>query len=308
MNNNKNKKKKNKKLSNFIITSAIILAFLIGISVMLYPMVSNYINSKNQSRAIDQYNEALSRLSEKDYSALIAAANEYNTRLYEKATLSGNSKNRFSFTDEEETEYYKILDFTGTGIIGTLEIDILNINLPIYLGTKESVLQVGIGHLEGSSLPIGGPGTHSVISGHRGLPSSTLLTHADRLREGDVFKLKVLNEVLYYEIDQIRRVEPNDFDYLGIYPGIDYCTLLTCTPVGVNSHRLLLRGIRIYPNEASATDLPKMRVPTEEASEINIIAQYAISAIPIVIILSIVILVRKIIIKINKSKNKTKTK
>jgi sortase A len=280
------------KKQNIIITIAFILAFLIGVSVMLYPIVSDYINSQNQSRAIASYNEKLAKLSEADYSGLIETAREYNQKLI------GNI-NRFTLSEDDLKEYFTMLNFTGTGIIGTLEIEILKVKLPVYLGTNEGVLQVGIGHLEGSSIPIGGPGTHSVVSGHRGLPSSTLLTNAGRLEIGDVFVLQILNERMYYEIDHKVTVDPDNFDYLGIDPEMDYCTLLTCTPIGQNTHRLLLRGVRIFPDEE--TPLVR-RVFLEEARPLHIAAQYALAAIPVLIVLAAVMLVK--VIKSRHKQNK----
>ena len=259
-------------------TIALIFLFLGGLSVLLYPAVSNYINSQSQSRIIEGYSAALAQLSEIDYSGLIEKVEAYNRELLTNA-------NRFLMTDEELERYHGILDFSGTGVIGTLQIDAIKVNLPIYLGTEEDTLQVGIGHLEGSSIPIGGKGTHSVISGHRGLPSSTLLTDADKLVEGDVFVLKILNEILYYEIDQRKIVLPNNVDYLGIDPNEDYCTLVTCTPLGVNSHRLLIRGHRIFPEEGQPEIVSLgTRNLRADARLANIIVQYAIAALPIIAI------------------------
>jgi sortase A len=255
-----------------IITSAMILIFIVGLSVLLYPVVSDYLNSLSQSRAIAQFNDELVRLSEADYSEIMDAAREYNRRLMSR-------QNRFVLTEADLAEYHRILDFTGRGIIGTLEIAEINVMLPVYLTTEESVLQVGIGHLVGSSLPIGGPGTHSVVTGHRGLPSSTLLTNMDKLREGDVFVLRILNEELHYEIDNIVIVDPGDFGTLGIDPEKEYSTLLTCTPYGINSHRLLLRGFRIFPE----IDEPgtRVRIIRGHAQNAPPVAGYVISAVPV---------------------------
>jgi len=273
-----------------IITIALILIFLAGLSVLLYPIVSDYVNSLSQSRVIARFNEDLAGLSETDYHELFEAAREYNKRLAAKS-------NRFILSAEELDEYYNILDFTGRGVIGTLEIEVIKLKLPIYLGTSEGVLQAGIGHLEGSSLPVGGPGTHSVISGHRGLPSSTLLTNADRLKEGDIFELQILNETLIYEIDQIRIVEPDNIEFLGIDADMDYCTLLTCTPYGINSHRLLLRGHRIFPESGEKQQVPETRILQNEARRINVVAEYAIAAVPVLLIACIYMLIKYIRIK-----------
>jgi len=270
-----------------IVIIALILLFLTGLSILLYPVVSDYVNSRSQTRAIARFNEDLARLSPQDYTELLEEAREYNERLRAKP-------NRFVMNEEELAEYYSMLDFTGRGIIGVLEVDVIKVRLPIYLGTEESVLQVGIGHLEGSSLPVGGTGTHSIISGHRGLPSSTLLTNADRLGIGDIFVLKILNETLTYEIDHKVIVEPGDFDYLGIDPDMDYCTLLTCTPYGINSHRLLLRGHRIFPESEEETIVGNNIVLHADARRVNTVAGYVIAAVPVMVIVMIYMIVKAI--------------
>lgn len=276
---------------NVITTIILILLLVIGLSVLLYPVVSDYVNSLSQSRVVAQFNEDLVRLSETDYSAIIEAAKEYNISLLKNS-------NRFKMSEEEFKEYINILDFTGRRVIGTLEIEAIKVKLPIYLGTEESILQVGMGHLEGSSLPVGGEGTHSVISGHRGLPSSTLLTNADKLTIGDVFSMQILNETLTYEIDHIVIVEPDNMEYLGIDPNKDYCTLVTCTPYGINSHRLLIRGHRIFPENG---DIPASRILRADARRVNAIVEYVIASIPILMILVIYTLVKNIKSKSTKS-------
>jgi len=278
---------------NVLVTVVFALVFLTGLSVMLYPKVSNYLNSMSQSQVIASYKEALANLSEEDYSEILEAAQEYNRKLM-------YNRHRFKMTDEEFAEYFTLLNFTGTGIIGTIEVEMLNINLPIYLGTREEILQVGTGHLEGSSLPIGGPGVHSVITGHRGLPSSTLFTHADRLETGDMIVLNILKEKLHYQIDRIVTVDPGNFDYLGIDQNDDYCTLLTCTPYGINSHRMLLRGVRVFPEEGAA--LAVRRAPAEEAKQFSRYAQYGFSAIPAVLLTIMFSLVKSAVFKPNKKK------
>jgi len=278
---------------NVLVTVVFALVFLAGLSVMLYPKVSNYLNSLSQSQVIASYKEALANLSEEDYSEIIQAAQEYNRKLM-------YNQHRFKMTDEEHAEYFTMLNFTGTGIIGTIEVEMLNINLPIYLGTREEILQVGAGHLEGSSLPIGGPGVHSVITGHRGLPSSTLFTHADRLDIGDMIVLNILKEKLHYQIDHIVIVDPGNFDYLGIDANEDYCTLITCTPYGINSHRMLIRGIRVFPEEGAA--LAARRAPTEEAKQLNRYAQYGISTIPAILLTVMFSLVRSAVTKSKQKK------
>ena len=270
-----------------IVTIVLILLFLTGLSILLYPVVSDYANSRSQVRAIALFREDLAKLSEADYSEIIEAAREYNQMLMKKP-------NRFNLSGEDLAEYYTMLDFTGRGIIGTLEIKVIKIKLPIYLGTNEGVLQVGIGHLEGSSLPIGGPGTHSVISGHRGLPSSTLLTHADELEIGDVFVLNILNETLVYEIDRSRIVEPGNFEDLEIDPEMDYCTLLTCTPYGINSHRLLLRGHRIFPESEERQIVGNNIILNADARRVGILAEYGIVAVPVMVIIMIYVFIKNL--------------
>lgn len=271
--------------------------FLAGLSVLLYPVFSDYMNSLSQSRVVADYNTALSQLSEADYTDIIEAAHEYNRKLMYK-------QHRFTLKDNEAelAEYFSVLDFTGNGIIGTIEIPAIKADLPIYLGTDENVLQIGLGHLEGSSLPVGGIGTHSVISGHRGLPSSTLLTRADELEIGDIFVLKILNEVLVYEIDQSRIVLPDNFDYLGIDPEMDYCTIITCTPIGINSHRLLLRGHRIFPENGDEQAMGYSLSLRADARRVSKVAEYAIAAVPILLITIIYMFIK--FIKSLKSKGR----
>jgi len=212
--------------------------FLAGLAVLLYPTVSDYINARRHAQTIETYNTAVKKLNQRDYSKLLEAAHEYNERLLKKP-------NRFIMTAEEYAEYESLLDPTETGVMGTLEIDILDIRLPIYHGTTEGVLQIGLGHLEGSSLPVGGPNTHSVITGHRGLPSATLLRSLDRIIIGDTFRVNILRETMTYRVHNIIIVEPHQTESLAIVPGEDYCTLVTCTPYGINTHRLLVRGYRV---------------------------------------------------------------
>jgi len=226
-------------MKKHIITITVILLFLAGVSLLLYPSVSNYIGSLSRHRVISQYNKAVVQLSEADCSGIITAANEYNESLL-------NNPRRFYPNESGYEKYCKILDFTETGVIGSLEIDAINVKLPIYLEADAKILQKGAGYLDGSSLPVGGPNTHSVICAHRGLPTSTLLADADRLVIGDTFTMKILNETLTYKIDNIVVVEPDDYKYLQIEPGMDYCTLITCTPIGTTINRLLIRGCRVF--------------------------------------------------------------
>ena len=212
--------------------------FLLGVSLLLYPILSEYWNSLHQSQAIAAYMDAVEEMDSSSYEAMRNAAKAYNAALPEDEA-------RFHPGKDGEKEYEDLLDITGTGIMGYVEIPGISVSLPIYHGTDDDILQIAIGHIEGSSLPVGGPGTHCVISGHRGLPSSKLFTDLDQMTEGDIFMLRVLDETLTYEVDQIRIVEPDDLSLLALEEGKDDCTLVTCTPYGVNSHRLLVRGHRI---------------------------------------------------------------
>lgn len=220
-------------------TVALVLVLLTGLSLLLYPTFADLWNSMNQSRAIASYVDSISVMDSISYENVWSAAHEYNE------TLIGRGIERFSMTDEEREEYESLLDVTDIGVIGYIEIPKLDARMAIYHGTDAAVLQIAIGHIEGSSLPVGGKGTHCVLSGHRGLPSAKLFTDIDQLEEGDTFQLCILDEVLTYQVDQIVTVLPDDTEPLAIDPEQDYCTLVTCTPYGVNSHRLLVRGRRI---------------------------------------------------------------
>jgi sortase A len=263
-----------KKINN-IITVILILILLVGVSLLLYPTISNYWNSFHQSRAIASYTEAVQSLDKETYKAIKEAAIEYNKSLL-------NRSNNFVLTDEQREEYESMLDIAGNGVMGYIQIPEIQVELPIYHGTDDAVLQIAIGHLDWTSLPIGGEGTHCVLSGHRGLKSAVLFTDLDKLVEGDIFTLTVLDEVLTYEIDQIRIVEPNEVNDLVIEEGKDYCTLMTCTPLGINSHRMLLRGRRI--DNIEATTLAKV---TADAEQIEPLLVAPIIAIPILLILLI---------------------
>ena len=239
-----------------VITIALfVVIFLIGLSVLLYPAIGDYYNSQKHVQAVGEYFEAVQNLSEVDYTNILEAAREYNERLR-------RMPNRFNMTDDERSEYNSLLDPSGRGAMGTLEIEVIDIHLPIYHGTDEGVLQIGLGHLEGSSLPVGGLGTHAAITGHRGLPSSTLLTNLDRVVIGDTFKLHILGMTLEYKVDQFSTVLPNETASLAIVADADYCTLVTCTPYGINTHRLLVRGYRIAGSDGEEIVRPAL-VPTE---------------------------------------------
>ncbi len=231
-----------KRLYNILL----VCIFLIGMSLLLYPTVSDFWNARHQSRAIASYQEQVQNLGSDRYQELWDAAEAYNQ-------AQQHRDNMFMPTDEQKAQYETLLNVGGTGIMGYIEIPSIDVKLPIYHGTDHAVLQVAVGHLEWSSLPIGGAGTHSVLSGHRGLPSATLLTHLDRMVEGDLFHIRVLDEVLTYQVDQILIVEPDNVQSLMPEDGKDLCTLVTCTPYGINSHRLLVRGQRIDYVEDSQT-------------------------------------------------------
>ena len=267
-------------------TILLVLIFLIGLSLLLYPTVSDYWNAMHQSRVIADYSKQVADLDHDTYEQIWEAAREYNRRLIEKP-------NRFSFTEEEKKEYEQLLSLSDGGAMGYVEIPAIKCHLPIYHGTDEAVLQVAIGHIEGTSLPTGGAGTHCVLSGHRGLPSAKLFSDLDKIKEGDTFVLRVLDEELTYQVDHLLVVEPQEMESLEIEEGKDYCTLVTCTPYGINTHRLLVRGHRIENQEeekpvpAVANAVP---VQEQEAPEEPVPAAL-LAAVPILLLLLIVILV-----------------
>lgn len=223
------------------------VALVVGIGMMLYPSVSDWWNGMHQTRAIASYEEAVQDNGAQKNQELWDEAVAYNQTL-------GQGLGRFSLSEEEQAAYDSVLDVTGTGIMGYVEIPKIGVKLPIYHGIDQAVLQIAVGHIPGSSLPVGGVGTHCVISGHRGLPSARLFTDIDQLQEGDIFELKVLGRTLAYQVDQIRIVLPDELDDLEIDPTRDLCTLVTCTPYGVNTHRLLVRGHRIDASTLAALD------------------------------------------------------
>ncbi len=227
-------------------TALLLLVLLAGVALLLYPTASDYWNSFHQSRAIAGYAESVSGLNAVDYEHIWRSAREYNARLLERA-------NPFRVLEEDEADYNGELNEGNNGILGYIEIPGIEVSLPIYHGTSDGVLQVAVGHLQGSSLPVGGPSTHCVLSGHRGLPSAKLFTNLDQLAEGDIFMLRILNETLTYEVDQIHIVLPDEMGDLVVQEGQDHCTLVTYTPYGINTHRLLVRGKRIETPEAASS-------------------------------------------------------
>lgn len=265
-----------KKNSSSII---LVVIFLIGLSLLLYPSFSDYWNSMHQSQAIASYTEKMAEVDDRQYEEMLEAAKDYNKRLVKKS-------DRWTPTEDETKEYMSLLDVGGTGIMGYVEIPSIAVSLPIYHGVDEAVLQIAIGHIEGTTLPVGGKGTHCAISGHRGLPSAKLFTNIDRLKVGDDFILYVLDEVLTYEVDQIRIVEPSDLSELELKDDKDLCTLVTCTPYGVNTHRLLVRGHRVETLKQNA-----IRV-SADAMQIDEILVASLLTIPMLLVLLIWLLIR----------------
>ena len=269
-----------KKKGNHI-TILLVLILLVGLSLLLYPSVSDYWNSLHQTKAIATYAEDVANLNQNQYGEIWAAAERYNASLADR-------DNAYLLSDAQKEEYERLLNVSGLGIMGYIEIPSIDCSLPIYHGTEESALQIAVGHLEWSSLPVGGRSTHCVLSGHRGLPSAKLFTNLDKLQMGDVFMLRVLDEVLTYEVDQILIVEPQETGALQIEEGQDYCTLVPCTPYGINTHRLLVRGHRIDNIEAAKT----VRV-TADAIQIEPLLVAPVVAIPILLLLMILLLLPK---------------
>ena len=258
-------------------TMLLILVLFAGLSLLLYPSLSDYWNSFHASQAVATYSEEVRNLNADKYDRLIGEAREYN------AALPGRYK-AFFLSESDRSTYNSLLDVNGTGVMGYIEIPTIQISLPIYHGTEDEVLQIAVGHLDWSSLPVGGEGTHCVLSGHRGLPSAKLFTNLDKLVAGDKFVIRVLDEVMTYEVDQILIVEPNDLSALAIEKGKDLCTLVTCTPYGVNSHRLLVRGHRVE-NESE-----EIRV-TSDAMEIDPLIVAPAVALPMLLALLFILLV-----------------
>lgn len=220
-----------------ISTIILVIILLAGVGIFLYPSVSDWWNSMHATRAIANYVTVVEEMSGQEKEELLESARAYNE------TLSNGVD--FDLSDEEYAEYESLLDVTGTGIMGYVQISAIGVNLPIYHSVDEGVLQIAVGHIPGSSLPVGGERTHCVLSGHRGLPSAKLFSDLDQIVEGDTFTLNIMDQTTTYMVDQIRIVLPEETDELAIKDGKDYCTLVTCTPYGVNSHRMLVRGKRI---------------------------------------------------------------
>lgn len=261
------------------VTIIMITLFFIGLLTLFYPTLSNYYNEKNQSKTIYNYENILNEKNKIDFDKLKEDAINYNKKLSEL------TEPLLSY--ENIQNYNELLNINNDGMIGYLTIDKIKVELPIYHGISNEVLNSSVGHLEGSSLPIGGNSTHSVLSAHRGLPSAKLFTDLDKLEVGDIFKITVLDEVLTYEVDKIVIVSPSDREYLKIEEDKDYVTLLTCTPYGINTHRLLVRGVRVTGNT-------KKNHITTEGFRINRMIVIPIVALPIIVLLLLIILIKPV--------------
>lgn len=260
-------------------TIILLIVLIVGLSLLLYPTFADWWNSMHQSRAVASYVEKVANLDEEQYAELLEAAQDYNQ------SLLGRS-NDYILSEEQKQIYDQILDVGGLGIMGYIEVPSIGVTLPVYHGTDESVLRVAIGHLEWTSLPVGGESSHCVVSGHRGLPSARLFTDLDKLVVGDIFVFRVLDEVLTYEVDQILIVEPHETQALQIVEGEDLCSLITCTPYGINSHRLVVRGHRVENQEEAVA----IRV-TADATQIEPIIIAPILALPMMLMLLIGLLI-----------------
>ncbi|MCC8356482.1 MAG: class C sortase [Oscillospiraceae bacterium] len=274
------KEPENPRKKDRLMTVVLLCVFVVGLAVLLYPTVSDWWNQRVSTRAVATYDEAVSSLTETDYSDIFEAAEAYNAALAEIG-----SARAITNPDLVDEDYWDTLDITGTGIMGYITIEKISVQLPIYHGTDTGVLQIAAGHLEGTSLPVGGESTHCVISAHRGLPSARLFTDLDQMEAGDTFTITVLTQVFTYEVDQITIVEPTELEDLYIEEGEDYCTLMTCTPYGVNSHRLLVRGVRVATEETALVHV------TAEAYKIDTIVAATVVAVPLLLLLLVWLLV-----------------
>ena len=257
-------------------TIILLICFFIGLSVLLYPSISNYWNSKTQSEAIVDYESMLSQYKPEDFTAIFEKADTYNKQL---AQLG------YPLLDHNQIpDYDNILNLTGNGMMGYITVPKINQELPVYHGTSNSVLSVAVGHLKGTSLPVGGVNTHSVVSAHRGLPTAILFTHLDKMEIGDTFYFTILDRTITYEVDQIRIVDPDDSSLIQINDGKDYCTLLTCTPYGINTQRLLVRGHQVDESQQSNLYV------ANEAYRIEPLIVMPIVALPIIFVLLIYVM------------------
>lgn len=287
------KKPAKKKKSGITSTIILVAIFFVGLSVLLYPTISDFWNEKRQSQAIINYDDLIVDLTPEDYSAHFANADAYNQKLRNMSFPFLNHKN---IADE----YYSTLDINGDGMMGYITIEKIKVQLPIYHGTSDQVLNSAVGHVEGSSIPVGGESTHSVLSAHRGLPSAKLFTNLDKLEAGDIFTITILDRTITYQVDQILIVLPDKTDDLNIVHGEDYCTLVTCTPYGINTHRMLVRGTRIENIEEE-----KVINVITEAYQIDPLIVTPAVAVPMLGALLIVLLVKS---GKNNKRNKNKDK
>ena len=269
-------------MKKHISTIFIILIFLAGLGFISYPTVSNLWNQAHQSRAIATYSEQVEKLDDSENKAMLKAARKYNKSLLKKS-------DHWKLSKKDKKKYESLLDVSGTGIMGYIELPKIDCSLPVYHGTDEGALQIAIGHLEGSSLPVGGKSTHSVLSGHRGLPSARLFTDLDQMEEGDIFILNVLGRKLAYEVDQIKVVLPEEMSDLEVIEGQDLCTLVTCTPYGINTHRLLVRGHRTKYVEEKVEE---QKVQTKKV-DIRLVAAGVAGALVLIIIIIVVVVKRR---------------
>lgn len=288
---NKNKDKPPKKKRGYVSTIILVAIFLVGLCILLYPTISDFWNEKRQSQAIMNYDDIIVDLTEEDFTEFFRKADEYNRKL---ALISSPFLGHKSLEDE----YYSTLDVNNNGMMGYITIEKIKVQLPIYHGTSDQVLNSAVGHVEGSSLPVGGVGTHCVLSAHRGLPSAKLFTNLDKLEKGDIFTIRVLDRTITYQVDQILIVLPDVVNDLYTVPGEDYCTLVTCTPYGINTHRMLVRGTRIENIEEDK----KVNITTEAYRIDPLIVTPAVAA-PMLAALLIFL-----IVKSSKGKKKNKNK
>lgn len=265
-----------KKWMSRLMTLLIVVVFVAGLSFLLYPTVSNLWNQAHQSRAIATYTEQVEKLDDSSNKEMLKAARKYNKELLKKA-------DHWKLSKKDKKKYESLLDVSGTGIMGYIEIPKIACSLPVYHGTDEGALQIAIGHLEGSSLPVGGKSSHCVLSGHRGLPSARLFTDLDQMEEGDTFILNILGHKLAYEVDQIKVVLPEEMSDLEIQEGKDLCTLVTCTPYGINTHRLLVRGHRVKYVETKVQEQKEVSKPKTDTR--LVIAGAAVGAVVLFIII-----------------------
>ena len=277
-------------MKKFFKNLILILIFLAGLSLLLYPYIANEWNTYRQSKLMTTYEEAVESINEEtpiDYSSEFARANAYNESLV--PYILPDSFAIAAASEEPDAEYMACLNLTGDGMMGYVQIPKIDIKIPIYHTVSTEVLEKAAGHLEGSSLPVGGADTHAVISAHRGLPSAALFTDLDKLKEGDHFLISVLDEILCYEVDQISVVEPSETEALKVEPGKDLATLLTCTPYGVNSHRLLVRGHRVeyVEEEVMKEDVPLIETSLHTNYLLWVVVGLAITAV-FIIVLSVV--------------------